>query len=374
MKFFKQLIVLSIKMTGTSKKNIRFFSKMIEILTRYNPASPASKKRSLDVSMKHWKKGYETGFLLFTAVITNKCTLRCRHCFEEAGPEKDDFLDAERLEQLAEEAIEIFQGYPKSQIRITGGDPFLHLRFYDIISSFSKRKDRLGYGTLDVETNGWWAVNDKITREILLQLREAGADLLSMTYDYYHCEKSPFNNKEHLERIFRLCETEGLPFRTITVGNLSYTLDDGREVDLPTVTPVGRGRFIDERYWGIHDCCNAEGCRLTPPTQCIVDVENYNHTDEIMVNPIGNVYPCYSGKEFEHASLALGNIYEKSLPEILGTRNPLVELLEDQELLGLSRLLGFSDEEHWEMYERLTPCGLCHKLLREYGKEISAAL
>ena len=102
-----------------------------------------------------WKHISYPKTLLYTLVITNKCTLRCDHCFEEAGPENNTFLDAYRIEHLAEESIEIFNNYPEPrEIRITGGDPFLHPDMYQIIKSFSKRRDLLGYDTLDVETNG----------------------------------------------------------------------------------------------------------------------------------------------------------------------------------------------------------------------------
>lgn len=332
--------------------------------------SNTSLGRSLfDHLRRNWWKNiqYETRYL-FTLTLTNKCTLRCDHCFEEAGPEKTDFINAGRLDELAEESIEVFQKYPRGELRITGGDPFLHPDLFEIISSFSKRKEKIGYNSLDVETNGRWAVDDKTTREIIDNLKKSGATLLSMTISYYHKKEKKFNNDGHFDRIEKICSELDLGFRHISVGMpISYT-DDLEEI--PEIVPIGRARNLPEDKWGYHLFCRAEGCRLYPPTQCHQIRGDYSFCDEITLGPTGNIYPCNSGKEFEHVTLALGNISAATLPEIIRTKNPLVEMIREKGLRSLTKIAGLSFVEHWQMYDKFSPCGLCHEMLREYGKDI----
>ena len=334
-----------------------------------------------------WKRIPYESSLLYTLVITDKCTLRCEHCFEEAGPENNTFLDAYRVDELAGESIDVFKGYLEPKlIRITGGDPFLHPELYNIIEAFSKRKDSLNYDSVEVETNGWWATSDRATEGYVRMLKEAGVDILSMTVDYYHCKQGKFDIYEHSDRIETVSKEQELPFRNINVGML---FSDDEEIKaeeekhaeccqaniwgLPEVTPIGRARSLPEKYWGEHAFCTAENCRLAPPT--LAKVVGYIHMDEITIGVNGNVYPCNSGKQFEHVSLSLGNIYENPMPGILEHQNnPVVQLIRDKGLSGLSKLAGIPLSEHWKMYYKFSPCGLCHEILREHGDTIAERL
>ena len=353
---------------GIFKKNIE---PLLDGLTRSVMGSPLIKAQLEHEMLSGWKKaGYEKNAksVLLTITVTNRCTLRCGHCFEEAGPEKNDFLDAARMDRLAEESIGLFKGYTGGELRITGGDPFLHPDIFKIIKSFSSRKEKIGYSTLDVETNGWWASDGGKTSDVVLNLKKAGATLLSMTRDNWHKRGNEFQNDEHFGRIDKCSKIVGLEFRPISV---AFPVEVNGEL-VPQATPIGRGRELPEEYWGDHWQCNSRGCRLTPPTQAIAP--GYAHRDEITIGPGGNVYPCNSGKAFEHASLALGNIYEKPLNEIVKAENSIVKMIKDRGLRSLTKIIGMSVKEHWKMYGKFSPCGLCHEMLRKHGKEITERL
>ena len=346
---------------------------LLDKLTRSVVDSTIVKAQIEDELLSGWKKvlfsQHEKGMLL-TITTTNKCTLKCNHCFEEAGPENNLFLDKNRIDKLAEESIDLFKQYSSKEIRITGGDPLLHPDIYQIIDSFSRRKNLLGYSTLDIETNGWWATDNIKTGDIVMKLKESGATLLSMTVDYWHKKGRVFPNDEHFDRIEKASEIVGLEFRHI---NVSFPLAIKGEDDfIPEVTPIGRGRKLPEKYWGSHMSCRARGCRLTPPTQAIAP--GYSPIDEITIGSNGNVYPCNSGKEFEHASLALGNIYEKPLADIVKEENKIVETIRERGLRALTKTVGLSLWGHWKMYDKFSPCGLCHEMLRKNGKEITERL
>lgn len=312
--------------------------------------------------------------LLFALVITDKCTLRCDHCFEESGPENNTFLEMSKVEDLADQCVDVFQEYQNPrEIRITGGDPFLHPHIERIIRSFADRKDLLKFDTLDVESNGWWATNDETTEQYVEMLKRSGVNVLTMSLDYFHCKQGKFNIYEHFDRINRLAQKQDLQFRSITSG---MCLSEAHEIQIERekhrncckgivvdVAPIGRGRQLPEAFWdGLHslhtclyDCCS--------PT-----------TAEIVIRADGNVYQCNGGKEFQYASLSSGNVYKRSLKEILENKNPVVQVIREEGLKGLSELAGISHQKYQDMYERLGACGLCHDILRDYGELVAERL
>ena len=318
--------------------------------------------------------------LLFTWEITHQCNLECGHCFAESSPRNHDFIDEKVVERVAGESIKVFPKYGKRTIRITGGDPFLHTALYDIVRSFSSRKERLNYYGLDVETNGWWAVDDERAKEVVGKLKEAGADSLSMTNDYWHRLNSPFKNSEHASRIERVSKENDLLFRMITVAfPLLKFLNEKGEL-IPAATPIGRGRELPEEYWVSRgqavstDCF--DNCRLKP-SSFITPTPPYIHDEEVTLDPLGNVYLCNSGKQFKHASLSIGNVNKSPLTEILSTgigSNPVMKLLREKGLRALTETAGLSAREHWRLYDKMTPCGLCHETLRVYGEKIAGRL
>jgi len=353
-----------------------FFSRKIY------PLLEVATRTELENSLRQiWARGPEKAnykkAVLLTVTTTNKCSLKCGHCFEEAGPEGRDFLDTGRVERLAEESVDLLKDYDDNSIRITGGDPILHLDIFRIVNAFSKRLKELKCSELDVETNGWWATDNIKTRDIVMGLKDSGATLLSMTVDYWHRKQRKFPNYEHFERIDKVAKIVGLNFRMISVGMPSAATDKDDKEDglfIPEVTPIGRGRSLPEEYWGYHLTCRAAGCRLIPPTQAIVVGPRLQH-DEITIGPNGNVYACNSGKAFKDASLAIGNIYDNSLPDIVKKQdNFILKILREKGLRALTAAKGLSLRQHWEMYDKFSPCGLCHEMLRNHGKEITKRL
>ncbi len=195
-----------------------------------------------------------------------------------------------------------------------------------------------------------------------------------MTTDYWHNKQKKFDNEEHRNRIYTISKELGFKFRDISLGIPNFELETPEEelFPPPEVTPIGRARELDEKYWGkFHMACKLDGCRLNPPT--LIKLKGkYTHLDEITISPNGNVYPCNSGKEFKDATLSLGNIYEDSLKEILAEqKNNIVNLIKKKGLRILTKKAGLSLKEHWQLYDKMTPCGLCHEMLREYGKKVN---
>lgn len=261
----------------------------------------------------------------------------------------------------------MFSEHDSSHIRITGGDPILHPDVYEIIEIFSKRKTELGGPRIDVETSGGWVVDDQKTREVVRRLKDSGADSLSMTRDYWHEKCNVFNLSEHYNRIKEIAENLDLYFTGITVD--IGIVEESSEL-VPQVTLIGRGRDLPEKYWKYASLNQHEECGLSINPNHVPHLFD-KHTSEIMFDPKGNVYLCNSGNCFNNAGLSVGNIYEQSIIEILGQdSNSIVRLLREKGTRGLTELVGMSLEDHYKMHNKMTPCGLCHEMLREYGKEI----
>jgi len=73
-----------------------------------------------------------------------------------------------------------------AKVHITGGEPFL---YYDRLVELMTQAHKLKLTPLDmIETNGFWAVNDKIIIERLKLLRSLGMQRLKISWDPFHAE------------------------------------------------------------------------------------------------------------------------------------------------------------------------------------------
>ncbi|MCU4847431.1 radical SAM protein [Bacillus cereus] len=73
------------------------------------------------------KKGYEIPMEILLE-ITNRCNLKCIHCYKEAGYDKQDDINMENLLKK----LEFFKGHIHS-LQISGGEPMSHRKFYEIL-------------------------------------------------------------------------------------------------------------------------------------------------------------------------------------------------------------------------------------------------
>ncbi|MGD2247947.1 MAG: radical SAM protein [Candidatus Methanofastidiosia archaeon] len=61
--------------------------------------------------------------------ITNKCNLRCNHCYNDSGAKRDKELTFEEIKR----SVDTFADAGVLNIVISGGEPLLHNRIFDII-------------------------------------------------------------------------------------------------------------------------------------------------------------------------------------------------------------------------------------------------
>ena len=117
-------------------------------------------------------------------LLTYKCNCTCAFCYYNCSPEKGGLMPVDTaigvwrsLERLAGD---------RAKIHLTGGEPFLYWeRLIEILSQ--AKKESLGPCDL-VETNGFWAVNEKIATERLGILDELGVRRFKISTDPFHQE------------------------------------------------------------------------------------------------------------------------------------------------------------------------------------------
>jgi AdoMet-dependent heme synthase len=93
--------------------------------------------------------------------LTERCNLRCRHCYQEATPTEE--LNAEEVKHEIDGAAEMFEAWEKEQdvsvspsIHFTGGEPLLHAGLWNILAYAAAKGFRtalLSNGTLINEEN-----------------------------------------------------------------------------------------------------------------------------------------------------------------------------------------------------------------------------
>jgi radical SAM protein with 4Fe4S-binding SPASM domain len=94
--------------------------------------------------------------LLLQWHITNRCNQRCTHCYQEeySGPDPDfeTLLDVFHQFQLLLKQLSLRKGSPvRGHVTVTGGEPFLFERFFDLLEIFFQQRKTMSFSIL---TNG----------------------------------------------------------------------------------------------------------------------------------------------------------------------------------------------------------------------------
>lgn len=117
-------------------------------------------------------------------MLSYKCNAACEFCYYCCNPQKDGLMTVQT-------AISAWQSIKKlagdqGRIHLTGGEPFLYCgRLYEILKEAKKQ----GLGPVDlIETNGFWATDDKLIEERLRALDELGVKHFKISCDPFHQE------------------------------------------------------------------------------------------------------------------------------------------------------------------------------------------
>ena len=186
--------------------------------------------------------------MIVSWMTTNKCNLKCKHCYQDAGENKD-------AELTTEEAFGLIDGIARAGFKImifSGGEPLTRPDIRDLVAHASGRGLRPVFGT-----NG-----TMITREAAEELKKAGAMAMGISVD--SADPARHNEFRGLENAFELtlagienCKAAGLPFQihtTITDWNKDEIFDimDWTKAigavnhQIFFLIPVGRGKEIED--------------------------------------------------------------------------------------------------------------------------------
>ena len=186
--------------------------------------------------------------MIVSWLTTNRCNLKCRHCYQNAGESKEQEL-------TTSEARELIDGIARAGFKImifSGGEALMRPDILELVAYASSKGLRPVFGT-----NG-----TLLTEDMAVQLKKSGATAMGISLDSLDREKHNVfrGGEEAFDRTIRgmeNCRRIGLPFQihtTVMDWNRDEIIDiidfgvkmGAMAVYLFFLIPVGRGRFIEE--------------------------------------------------------------------------------------------------------------------------------
>ncbi|MBN1974776.1 MAG: radical SAM protein [Sedimentisphaerales bacterium] len=117
-------------------------------------------------------------------LLTYKCNCSCEFCYYHCGPDKGGLMPID-MAIGAWQSLKILAG-ENAKVHLTGGEVFLYWEHLEQIL-IEAQKQKMGKIDL-IETNGFWATDDNITRDRLIRLNELGMYRLKISVDPFHQE------------------------------------------------------------------------------------------------------------------------------------------------------------------------------------------
>ena len=116
--------------------------------------------------------------------MTYKCNCSCKFCYYDCSPHKNGLMSVDTA-LSSWRSLKILAG-EATKIHITGGEPFLY--WEHLLQNLEEaKKQKLGKVDL-IETNGFWAINDKIARQRIKILDGLGMHRIKISTDPFHQE------------------------------------------------------------------------------------------------------------------------------------------------------------------------------------------
>jgi sulfatase maturation enzyme AslB (radical SAM superfamily) len=117
-------------------------------------------------------------------LLTYRCNCSCEFCYYNCSPEKGGLMPVDTAIS-AWHSLKILAG-DTAKIHITGGEPFL---YWEHLKAILEQAGKQKFGKVDmIETNGFWAINEKIVRQRIKTLDKLGMHRLKISTDPFHQE------------------------------------------------------------------------------------------------------------------------------------------------------------------------------------------
>ena len=266
-------------------------------------------------------------------------------CCFACSPDCTEELDAALVLRIIEEAAQL----PEiKKIGFTGGEATLRK---DLLLKCIKRTKMHGMKAT-LTSNGSWAHSPDAARKWLLDFKNTGLDLLTISVDEYHQQYIPL---DHIRNIIRANKDIGLMIMLAIGDSLekrdAFALINELREDLYEV-PVTVYPFI----------AVGRGETLTHTVQKAVDPQWRCHNQRILsILYDGSVYPCCSQAVYE-SLLCEGNIKNTTLKEII-EKYQYFSVFSEFSCHDFKWLLQKAKEYQIEVSKTTqSPCSFCHEL------------
>ncbi len=285
-------------------------------------------------------------------MLTYRCNAACEFCYYHCSPQKGGLMPVETC-IAAWRSLKVLAG-DEAKIHLTGGEPFL---YWDRLVEILQEGEKQSLGPVDlVETNGFWATDDRLIGERLEALVALGVQRLKISVDPFHQEYVAI---EPVRRLAALAKEKLGPDRVLVrwekyLSNLKSEISNLKLSEREQVY-VQAYRDYPFRFTG-RAAGHLAGLLASKP------VETFRHRNclagflgakGVHVDPYGNVF---SGT---CSGIILGNVGQTPLEEIWRTFHPrgtglvgiLCEqgswgILERAKTLGYQALPAYADKCH----------------------------
>ncbi|MCK4428810.1 MAG: radical SAM protein [Candidatus Aenigmarchaeota archaeon] len=269
-------------------------------------------------------------------LMTLKCNAKCRHCYINAGPKRTESMDLEDMEYVVDQAVDS----NVDRIVFTGGEPMLEKdKLLETVKYANNKKKETGYPkNIGLQTNAFWAINDKETKKVLRELTKAGVNEIQLDTDEFHKKFIPE------DRPYRASQIAKKFMRKV------YSHDYGKK---RRIAPIGRAKTLPKKKQFPEDCYLSSMPHLA---------------NSVFINPMGEVYPCCW-----QVTKSMGNILETPLKEIVekADEDPAFQKLYKTEgIKELADSLGIDSEYSKEKIEDIGECGYCEEVFRKYSEKL----
>ncbi|MDF2986039.1 MAG: radical superfamily enzyme [Eubacterium sp.] len=245
-------------------------------------------------------------------MISNECNYNCSHCIESSSLNESERLPLSKLTGLID-AAGIISASENGNLRIsfTGGEPFLH--FNDLLEC-AKTAKRNGAYRIDCITNCFWAADFDNALKLLKEVKNAGIDHLSFSYDQYH---SSFIELEQIKNAFKAAVESGIEikFKIILFKGSERAYEFLEKIS--DITPGKRFSMEELPGLPLGRAMNLERAMFLfgegiPSGKC-------QGIGNMLVTYDGDVYPCCCPTFSE--ALCLGNVHTDSFYDIYQKMN-----------------------------------------------------
>lgn len=234
--------------------------------------------------------------------LTQKCNAKCAHCCFECLPNSSNYLTDDEIEKI------VFYAESHDDVKVvslTGGEALLRKnKVLEIIQRLS-----LAGKETTLISNAFWATTEAVTERILSELKLAGLNYLTISYDDYHAEYIPISNVKRLLTIIKKFDIEVALNMVVDRKHIGVDLLKdlgesvfGVRVTMVPASPVGRANDLNHNDLYFK---TIEELELTCPATGW----------EFVVHHDGYVYPCCSPSVFE-SNLRIGSIAEYEVEKL----------------------------------------------------------